>query len=472
MKIGLLVLIFLFALVPLTSSASLNNSEISDKLISIEKIITTMDTDNKNLQTSIQNLKESIPTSTLHVFGTEYQVGDNAKIWLQLLTTNSTPILNATCFTDVYTPDNLISLERATMTNFNHDGIYYYDLPILTSATLGVYPVLALCYFQATEILNFASNYFIEYGTYSAGSISDTFIIDTANFLRFKETSVGTRNISVGFNFTVPKICANISESLLTGITIRTHAKFDSVLNDDVTISFYNYTSGNWQELFNKILEGADFRDVSNSFVLDNISGTGFVDETGSNIKIRYNDVGNLTDGSTSNLDIDYVSFSCDSLINPVFQEVRGASEMHVTYRNETRIAEEVWNYTGTINSNLLTQIGNAIWNIFYITNDFINQTSNNIWTATDRNLTYYPTPSTLTASEVWDYTNRNLTYYPPYPSFNITINGTDIATQVWGYNGVISNNILTQIANKVLCSLKTWWSEISGNKDWGVDIC
>lgn len=259
---------------------------------------------------------------------TEYIEGQNAKLWIQLLNNSNQAINTGVCFIDIYTPDNEEYLERATMTNFNHDGLYYYDF--VTPKELGTYPVLSLCYYQAGQTFHNPTSYFIEKGSYDSGLINDTVSVDT-NFIRFKETTINpVRNISVGVNFSRGSICSNISESLLTGITIRTVARFDSVVNDDITIYIYNYTSNNWLQLPNKILQGASWKDVTNSFQFNNISKAGLVNSTGNGLKIKFNDTG-LTDGATSNLDLDLVSVSCDQLFNASWIEVRGSSEFHVS---------------------------------------------------------------------------------------------------------------------------------------------
>jgi hypothetical protein len=52
----------------------------------------------------------------------------------------------------------------------------------------------------------------------------------------------------------------------------------------------------------------------------------------------------------------------------------------------------------------------------------------------------------------VWNNTDRNLTYYQLVNVTNLTvnINSTDVANNVWAYNGTINNNILSQISNSI----------------------
>jgi len=215
-------------------------------------------------------------------------------------------------------------------------------------------------------------------------------------------------------------------------------------------------------------------------------------------------------------------------LANGTVQQVQGSGELHISdyvsglhtsisniQINNSAIAQAVWDYNGTINTNILSQFSNAVWTLFNNTYNFINLIVEGVWTRADRNLTYYPSPNNLTAQQVWEYSNRTLTYYDvtvinetsialnvwnaqtrelthyvinnisasdiwtygtrdltyyPTPSFNFTVNGTDIATQVWSYNGTINNNILNQLSSKVECIVRNLLAGLNG-EDWGVDI-
>jgi hypothetical protein len=416
------------------------------------------------------------PRGSAKVHGTEYTFGQTAKVWLQLVNSNGTTVENGVCYTDIYSPDGDEYLERATMTNMNHDGIYHYDLAVPDEE--GVYPVIALCYYEAGQTFNFPSSYEVGIGSHDSGTVGDLVSVDNT-FIRFKESAVNpVRNISI--NITLPAYtCSNVSEALLTGISVRTVSRFDSVANDDVTISIYNYTSQTWIALPNKIIEGNVWRDVSDSVVTNNVTKSGFI--SGANgIKLRFTDT-NLTDGATSNLDMDYLTVSCDRLASPTWQEVRGSSEIHVSApTNLTFAAQEVWdyptrnltdyngvwsyngtinqsiidkitlgvwNYTGTITSNILGQITNNIWAFASsVSSSIINQISNGVWNASVRNLTYYPNTQinvtvnsttvfineTSIANSVWTNPERNLTYYE---SIDI-VNYSKVNEGVWSYEG------------------------------------
>ena len=634
-------------------SAELTKEEV-DSLTSIEKTVNnleiSLEASLKSLETSsntcndVKTLINNKPIMTMH--GTEYQVKDNAKVWLQLLHTNQTPIITAVCYIDIYTPNNLEYTERALMTNMVHDGIYYYDLT--APSTVGVYPAIALCYYNAGQTALNSTSYVINNGTYNNGSINDTYFVngvflsvnesspnitttaqkspqaysddyndwvtpenanvsdnvystraynsykqDWYNFnfnipngsiidgitisiegsaltpvssgvgidlswnggssyttsgqgytttnttdvirvfgnntytwgrtwnatelnntnFRLRVNKTGTdlyqhkidnimvnvsysfgitavnRQLEVEYDFKESAIC-NVTEILLTGVSISTTSRWQSgTANDDITIWIYNYTSGSWMALPNKILQvGTGWKGVSNTLMFNNISNAGLVNGSGTNVRIKFNDT-NLTDTITNSFDLDQIQLLCEQLTDPLFQEVRGSSELHITdfvnnlnasIGSPSAIADAVWNYNGTINLNVLIQISGEVWNWGgSIASNILDLISGNVWTYSERNLTYTPDQNISTqvvnvsidentiADAVWTHTpDRNLTFYE---TSNVTVNGTDIAQQVWNYNGTINDNILNQVADKVQCYVNQLFSTEDGQ--WGIDI-
>jgi hypothetical protein len=266
------------------------------------------------------------PKGTLNVHGTEYQPQQPGKLWLQLINSTGSNIDNGVCYIDIYTPAGGYYIEHAQMTNMVHDGIYYYDLE--TPLTHGVYPAIASCYYTATSVNYYVTNYTINTGTYSSGAITDLTTVD-GNFMRFKEAQINEKDrIDLTLNFTNLGTCMNVSQSLLTGFTIKIYAKFDSVVNDNIDINIYNNTNQKWIRLPNRLLEGNTFGYAINTITTNNITSSGYYNTT-RGIRIRLNDT-TLSDGSISNLDIDQAILTCDQLSNQGWQEVKGSSEMHI----------------------------------------------------------------------------------------------------------------------------------------------
>jgi len=240
-------------------------------------------------------------------------------------------LTTAICYIDIYTPSNTKYLERATMTNAVHDGLYYYDLAVPMEQ--GVYPIFALCYYQAGQSPNYATNFSVTNGTYDSGALSNTQVQDGTN-MAFTETPVGLgnpRRLWLEFN-TSGTVCSNISSSLLTGLTVYYTGRWNSNIgNDVITISLWNYTSSSWYDLPNTITGvGTGYKSVSNSLSFNNISINGLVNSTGGNLRVKFQDT-NLTDGTSTGFDVDYLNVACDQLSNPQWQEVRGSSELHIS---------------------------------------------------------------------------------------------------------------------------------------------
>ena len=178
------------------------------------------------------------------------------------------------------------------------------------------------------------------------------------------------------------------------------------------------------------------------------------------------------TNISSSSPEIDRWTISWNE---DTIQEIKGAGELNVrnwgggsAEVNETAIAEAVWNWDGVISNNIISQFVNAVWSYSgSIVANILNQVSDTVWTRTERDLTYYE-GSDLTAEDVWEYAERNLTYYET-GSMNITVNGTDIAEQVWNYGGTINNNVLNQVADKVQCYLNQLLTQ--EDDEWAINI-
>lgn len=268
------------------------------------------------------------PKAKIEVKGTEYSPSSSAKVWLQLLNSSGDDISSAICYTDIYTPAGSIYIERATMTNMVHDGIYYYNLNAPT--TDGVYPVIATCYYTALQVQYFAQNKTIVVGGAETNDYTNTFTVDT-NYHDLVETLNGTdRHVNLIYNFTATS-CKNVSEILLTGGTISWTGVWDSnVLADSLKFSIFNYSSDKWILLSNVMSSTTTTpQTVTNSLAFTNITKAGIISNA-SKIAITINDT-STADGTNSKVRTDQIFFSCDQLGSPIWQQVKGASELHVT---------------------------------------------------------------------------------------------------------------------------------------------
>lgn len=122
---------------------------INKKINDFEKL--TDDEKTKEIYREVIETKVKTVTPTINVKGTEYQVGDMATIFLQLLDENKQPVSNSSCFMSIWYPNKAIWVNNSLMSNLGTDGIYYYDT--VAPINLGVYMVSAYCYIPSI-ILN------------------------------------------------------------------------------------------------------------------------------------------------------------------------------------------------------------------------------------------------------------------------------------------------------------------------------
>jgi hypothetical protein len=144
----------------------------------------------------------------LHVSGTEYEVGDMATVFTQLLDLNKLPINNGSCFLDIFYP--LINGSHPRMIHDapmipagGDDGFYYYDLS--SPPQLGVYMLSARCaysynwvwFFGADELARKPANYTI-LGTWSGDTVS----LNSPSDLTFYKCDVASLGAGCLVNFT------------------------------------------------------------------------------------------------------------------------------------------------------------------------------------------------------------------------------------------------------------------------------
>jgi len=142
--------------------------------------------------------------------------------------------------------------------------------------------------------------------------------------------------------------------------------------------------------------------------------------------------------------------------------------ELISQYSNDLT-AEDIWNYNGTISTNILDSISSSIWNLFNNTYNFAsmigeavwvfdNRTLSDgeydkiakyVWTSDDRNLTFYQV-NNISVEDVWSYANRSLTFYPEQEE----INYSQVAEYVWLY---ADRNLTTEYINNM--TIEDIWS-------------
>lgn len=277
------------------------------------------------------------PKGSITIHGTEYKVGESVKLWLQLVNSSGSDISDGVCYLDIYTPHNELFVERATMSNLNHDGIYYYDLVAPTH--LGVFPAIAKCYYIASQDKKNMSSYIMTSGKLNSGTVISTQALDEVYLDISTDKNGGfTTNNRVNLTFNSTNFytsCSNVSESLLTSISFGWTGIWNTnTISHDIILYVFNYTSQSWINLSNKIVSGhgGSIFSVTNSITTNNI--TKLLGITSSKqMLIRTVDT-DINEGA-KHFQTDYLYASCDQLTSPNWEVLRGSSEMHITSNNE-----------------------------------------------------------------------------------------------------------------------------------------
>ncbi len=273
------------------------------------------------------NYVNKVLEAKMEVHGTEYLPGDNAKIWLQLQDEFGQAVNDGVCEVDIYTPGGGYFIEQGSMTNMYHDGIYYYNF--VAPLTNGVYPAIARCYFSGTQDFETADNFTLTTGT-QTNTYINTQVLDLSYHELKEGNAGGQKRLNVTYTFN--NMCGiNTSQDLLTGVTFTINAQWDSIINDNIEIYYYNYNTSNWTLLPNKIISPNLGTIVTNTINLNNLTTYGIVNSSGSS-QIRLLDT-NIIDSGTSILNVDYLSIGCNRYTDPQWQEVKGSSEAHISSR-------------------------------------------------------------------------------------------------------------------------------------------
>lgn len=271
------------------------------------------------------------PRGSLEVHGTEYVAGQRAKVWVQLLDNNGSDVTEGVCYVNIYTPDNEVYIEGATMTNMGHDGIYTFDL--VAPQQQGVYPAIARCFYTASQEFEYADDFTLNWGKDEEGDYLKTYTLNGDEH-KYKELEDGSGNRRLNFTYHFEDMCGiNIAEELLTSLTITTNQKWESITNDDITIYIWNYTDSTWIPLDNKIHSPNNRITVTNSISINNVTSSGLVDSSG-DLMLFFKDT-DIVDDRDTKIEMDLLSVSCDQLSNSEWQEVKGSSELHISSDND-----------------------------------------------------------------------------------------------------------------------------------------
>jgi len=285
------------------------------------------------------NIVYAQTTTKINVFGTEYQVNDNATVFIKLYQ-NETPINNASCLLDIYYPDKTFFKYDTPMYYLEgSDGIYYYDF--IAPNKTGIYIISVYCNWitQVGEEEN-ANSYSIINGSLFGGSLTNTYISDN-----LKQTFVEVNDrLLVYYNFTNFTISETIFE-------LDIHLEYQleyrgSPSIENLYLEIYNYSSSSWYRIPQPII-GATSDSMWDYAIINNFNGNILDFVNNDTIMIRFID--NTIDGNDDILRIDHLSIIEKFKIGDIISSVSSCGELHITnyvYEIKSKmdlVAEDVW---------------------------------------------------------------------------------------------------------------------------------
>ena len=407
------------------------------------------------------------PIGKLEISGTEYSPNDPATIFVQLKDANGLAVSNGSCYLDIYYPlvngTHNYTLQDAPMLFIGQDdGLYYYDL--FAPSILGVYMLSAKCsytynyhwLFEAGEV---APTRAVVVGIYE-GNSDNLQAVDNNYEKCTSAVSGGARRCEAYYLFNA----SDVYSQNITNIDIWYAG--ESSGTPTLTFQVWNFRTTVWDTLPNTLSISTATATTSNpsgvDFFISNTINRNVSDYI-ANISAGYPyTIWVRTNFASSGNFVVFNNWLNTRTLTAqgTIQDIKGSGEMHITDLsnktinlisnitvkiNNSEIADYIWNYTGTINSNILSQFSQSIWNYFNSTMDFISLIANAVWTRTpDRNLTFYEDKTNYTKIDntiyaintslnnkldnvnislsgqiqnipvdVWNYQDRNLTYYP-----------------------------------------------------------
>lgn len=250
----------------------------------------------------------------MKVFGTEYFPGEVATTFLQLLNENYEPVYNATCWLNVYYPNNSIFIYNAMMARFD-EGLYYYDYVVPNIS--GIYMLTTRCFLPTLHHTFLANDFGEIYSVDQQGTYYNTHEVDNVYHV-LRELH---KYIDVYYNMTNSVDISNVTDAQIVMFYKLPHC------TECLEMYIYDFVNNEWVLLPNKgsgvgVYSGADELVLSNP--IDGGDLNRFVDENG-NIMVRLRT-------SRYELDVDYIGV--DVVVGAVqytnLISLRGSGEVHV----------------------------------------------------------------------------------------------------------------------------------------------
>jgi hypothetical protein len=302
-------------------------------------------------------ISKDVKKPMMSIFGTEYIPGDYGTIFLQLKDSNGFPVINGSCYIDIFYPNigNLSHpqwiLNAPMIYKSVSDGIFYYDLTVPN--IMGIYMITGSCnyaylpsFIYTADSIN-QSKISIVKGTYEGDTMA----------LNSKEDGLYVRCISAAgpsphqciatYNFTIYDF---ITEDNLTKIDI--YYMGESTDNGVVLrMSIYNFSNDKYYDLPNSLsYNGKSTTGAAlgiNDFLSNSVSGTNMSDFIRNRvIIIKLNATNTAPAASFRNWD-NWLSLRILTS-EGIIIDVKGSGEMHVSNITSSiaiAAASNIWSY-------------------------------------------------------------------------------------------------------------------------------
>ncbi len=312
------------------------------------------------IQDANEELRDIILRWNVNVFGTDYTVGDNGRIFVQLVQ-NNTGFDGAVCLVNVHYPDSSYLtpnyfIEGGLLVSLGEDGLYYTDFT--APSQIGIYMISAECFVgENTTRWNATSDTLVE-GTIKSGSIADVHE-DDGSYYELEEQDNGGNNQSYQheFEFNVSGLTEALNETATIGLLFAGRLRIGDLGDIDDTIKFqlWNYTSSSWIDLPNQLYPQVTDTDV---IVANTGDGSGAPDYINNSIlRTRMQDTDQTTDDDKGLIFIDrYWLALTFPVVEPVLG-IAGGGELNV--RAPINLSSILGNFTDL--TNLLLAVNQSL---------------------------------------------------------------------------------------------------------------
>ncbi len=285
------------------------------------------------IQDANDELRDIILRWNVNVFGTDYTVGDNGRIFVQLVR-NNTGFDGAVCLVNVHYPDSSYLtpnyfIEGGLLVSLGEDGLYYTDFTV--PSQIGIYMISAECFVgENTTRWNATSDTLVE-GTIKSGSIADIHE-DDGSYYELEEQDNGGNNQSYQheFEFNVSGLTEALNTTATIGLLFAGRLRIGDLGDIDDTIKFqlWNWTGGYWNDLPNHLYPQVTDTDV---IVANTGDGSGALDYVNDSIlRTRLQDTDQTTDDDKGLIFIDrYWLALTFPVVEPVLG-IAGGGELNV----------------------------------------------------------------------------------------------------------------------------------------------